>query len=86
MKDTDIQLKQSKLSFKLTVKKDLEYKIRTLCSNISTTEWSGIVFYRPKGDLDKGTFEVECVDLFLMDIGSSTFTEFETSPEIAAYI
>ena len=86
MKDSEIQLKQSKLSFKLTVKKDLEYKIRTLCSNISSTEWSGVLFYKYKGELDEDTFEVECVDLYLMDIGSATFTEFETSPEIAAYI
>lgn len=80
------QLKQSKSSFKLIVKKELECKIRTLCSNISSVEWSGILFYRYKGDLNDDTFEVECVDLYLMDIGSSTFTEFETSPEIAAYI
>ena len=87
MKDSEkVELKQSKLSFKLTVKRDLEYKIRTLCSNIPNIEWSGILFYRPKGDIDEGTFEVDCVDVFLMDIGSSTFTEFETSPEIAAYI
>ena len=86
MKDTEVQLKQSKLSFKLNVTKPLEDKIRILCSNIPTVEWSGILFYRPKGDLDEGTFEVDCVDLLLMDIGSSTYTEFETSPDLAEYV
>ncbi len=86
MKDTEIQMKQSKLSFKLNVTKPLEDKIRILCSNIPTVEWSGILFYRPKGDLDEGTFEADCVDLLLMDIGSSTYTEFETSPDLAEYV
>lgn len=86
MKDTEVQMKQSTLSFKLNVTKPLEDKIRILCSNIPTVEWSGVLFYRPKGDLDEGTFEVDCVDLLLMDIGTSTYTEFETSPDLAEYV
>lgn len=48
-------------------------------------EWSGTLFYKCKGSLDDGTFEVTCVDLYVMDIGSSAYTEFKESADIISY-
>ena len=72
-------------SFKLYIPKEVEAKIRHLCSVIHNVEWSGTLFYRSTGSFEQGTFEVTCVDLFVMDIGSSGYTEYNDSPDIVTY-
>ena len=72
-------------SFKLNIPEEVESKIRHLCSRVSTVEWSGTLFYTVKGSLDDGSFEITCLDICVMDIGTSGFTEFKDSEEIIAY-
>lgn len=72
--------------YSIVIPEEVERKIRLLCALSPKTEWSGILFYEPKG-----TFETElvitCRDILLMDVGTATYTEidWETS-EIAQYM
>ena len=81
-----IQLVKNPQTFDLIVNKNVEEKIRHLCSRISEVEWSGILFYKPEGSLDDGTFKATCIDLFVMDIGTSTYTNFTESPDVVNYM
>lgn len=80
----------SKRKFKLKISNTLESKIRHLCSVFPSNEWSGICFYRTTGSfIDKDSpIEVEAVDMVLMDIGNSTFTDYrlDDSPEAACHL
>ena len=73
------------IKYKLIVKKQLEDKIRYLCAKFPNNEYSGALFYRVNGDFNNNLV-VECVDFCLCDIGSSTYTEFETRPEVVTYM
>jgi len=59
------------------------------CSKISQIEWSGVLFYKiNKGsasDLSK-PFEIELVDIYLMDIGTSGYTEYEADENVVLYM
>lgn len=72
--------------YKLVIPADVENKIRYLCNKISQVEWSGTLFYTYSGSFEEGTLEIRCVDIFLMDIGSQTYTEFDMSPDVVAYM
>ena len=72
--------------YKLVIPTDVENKIRYLCNKISQVEWSGTLFYTYSGSFEKGTLEIRCVDIFPMDIGSQTYTEFDMSPDVVAYM
>lgn len=52
-------------------------QIRFLCSNIRRDEWSGVLFYTSKGDFGTENFSVVAQELFLMDIGNATYTEYD---------
>ena len=71
--------------FDMIIPQSVEDKIRYMCNAVHDTEWSGILFYKPEGSIDDGTFKVTCLDIFVMDIGSSTFTEFTDNCDIIAY-
>lgn len=73
-------------SYKILIPKEVEDKIRYLCNNISTVEWSGILFYTVTGTFENNDLVVTCKDLYLMDIGTAGFTEFDVTPEVAHYI
>lgn len=72
--------------YKLVIPADVENKIRYLCNKISQVEWSGTLFYTYSGSFEEGTLEIRCVDIFPMDIGSQTYTEFDMSPDVVAYM
>lgn len=57
-----------------------------MCLRFPTKEWSGLLFYYPEGTFKDNTLTIKCVDFFLMDIGSSGFTEFSMGPETAQYL
>lgn len=73
-------------SFKLIITKELELKIRNLCSRFSNTEWSGILFYSIENKFGNKDFKIIAKDLLLMDIGDGTSTEFEENPDVIAYM
>lgn len=72
-------------TFKLIIPKSVEEKIRYICSIVHDIEWSGTLFYKAEGDLDKGTFKATCLDIFVMDIGTTGFTQFNDSEDIVSY-
>lgn len=76
---------QNLTTFNLYIPVDVETKIRHLCNKIHSVEWSGVLFYTSEGSLDNGTFQVTCKDIYVMDIGSSGYTEFDDSPAILNY-
>lgn len=80
-----LPLVKASSSFKLHIPSKVEAKIRHLCSVVHDVEWSGTLFYKTTGSLDDGTFEATCVDLFVMDIGSSGYTEFKESADVISY-
>lgn len=72
--------------YNLVVTKSLEDKIRYLCAKFPDNEYSGALFYKVEGSFNDGSLNVVCVDFCLCDIGTSTYTEFETKPEVITYM
>ena len=73
-------------TFKIVIPVEVEKKIRFLCKNIWDVEWSGVLFYKVEGAFEDKSLTIRCVDLFQMDIGTSTYTEFNVSPDMATYM
>lgn len=58
-------------------------KIWYLCHEINNVEWSGLLFYQPIGDIkDLSTFKIIAKDVYLMDIGTSSYTEYSFNESI----
>lgn len=72
--------------FKIVIPTEVEKKIRFLCKNIWDVEWSGVLFYKVEGAFEDKSLTIRCVDLFQMDIGTSAYTEFNVSPDMATYM
>lgn len=69
----------------LFIAPDLERKIRILCSYFPDKEWSGVLFTK-KISLSDGTKYYTADDMYLLDIGSATHTEYEFTPELMSYM
>jgi proteasome lid subunit RPN8/RPN11 len=74
--------------YKLIITDSLESKIRFMCSLSPNNEWSGVLFYSVEGDISSpnNDFKIIAEDFCLCDIGSATYTEFETRPEVVNYM
>lgn len=81
-----LDLIKSALSYKILIPINVENKIRILCREIHNVEWSGVLFYKINGSFEDNNLQVECVDIFQMDEGSSTYTEFNMSADVMAYM
>lgn len=86
MENKQLSLVKGPCLYKMKISPKVEYKIRTLCSYIPNIEWSGVLFYTVSGSFSDGDLEIECIDIFQMDEGTSAYTCFSTSPDLAAYI
>jgi len=64
----------------------MERKIRYLQAKYPDTEWSGVLFYTCAGSFETKDFTVTCADIYPMDLGNSTYTEFKNTPDVAAYM
>lgn len=73
-------------TYKIHIPKSVEEKIRYLCRKFPTLEWSGILFYTHTGSFEENNLEIHCQDIYPMDLGSSTFTEFKNDESVAGYI
>lgn len=74
-------------NIKVTVTEGMLNKIRYICGEFPTKEWSGVLFYDIKGSLKKpNLIEIKAFDFYPLDLGSASYTEFEYSPDFAAYI
>lgn len=79
------QLQQGSGTFDIVVPKEVEAKIRHLCSQVHDVEWSGTLFYKVEGTFEEKNFKVICLDIFVMDIGSSGYTEYRESEDVIGY-
>lgn len=70
----------------MIISEEVEKKIRYLCQQIWDDEWSGILFYKPEGSFEDNTLVIKCTDIYVMDIGTSAYTVFDMSPEVANYM
>lgn len=73
-------------TFKLVIPEEVEKKIRHICQKIWKDEWSGTLFYKPEGSFEDGTLTIKCVDIYVMDIGTAAYTEFDMSPDVISYM
>ena len=73
-------------TYKIVVPCEVEKMIRFLCERVWDTEWSGVLFYTVTGAFEDGSLEVRCVDILPMDIGTTTYTEFNMSPDVISYM
>ena len=73
-------------TFKLIIPEEVEKKIRYICQQIWKDEWSGTLFYKPEGKFEDGTLVIRCVDIYVMDIGTAAYTEFDMSPDVISYM
>ena len=81
-----IPLVKQSTTYKIIIPATVERQIRFLCERVWDTEWSGVLFYTPSGDFSDGSLEIHCVDIFPMDIGNATYTEFNMSPDVISYM
>lgn len=72
--------------YKLVIPTFVEQKIRHLCNRVWDKEWSGTLFYKVEGSFEDGSLVITCADIFVMDIGSATYTEFDMSPDVMTYM
>lgn len=81
-----LELNKRPESFDLTISEGLEKKIRYLLNRFPNTEYSGTVFYTVEGSFKDKNLKINAIDFFLQDIGSATYTMFEQSPDLVAYM
>lgn len=79
-------MKKGSTSYKIIIPDKVEKLIRFLCERVWDTEWSGVLFYTPSGNFEDGSLEIRCEDILPMDIGSTTYTEFNMSPDVISYM
>lgn len=81
-----LELVKRSNTFKLIVTEELERKIRYYLDRFPNTEYSGTLFYKVTGSIKEMNFEITAFDFILQDIGTSTYTEFNMSPDVVAYM
>lgn len=79
------QMAQS--SYKMIITKELERKIKHICSKINNIEWSGVLFYDHTGDFETENLVITAQDLIVLDIGNASTTEFQhNNPDVVSYM
>lgn len=69
----------------LNIPKEVSEKIAYLNSIMGDIEWSGVLFYSMDGTLDKDLV-IDIKDVLVLDIGSSVYTNYAITPEVAGYM
>ena len=80
------QLIKQSTTYKLLVPRKVEEKIRYLLRKFPSTEWSGVLFYNFEGSFENNDLKIICEDIYPMDLGDDTYTNFNMNEEVAAYI
>ena len=79
--------KNEQSSYKMIITKELERKIRFICSKIHNIEWSGVLFYTHEGEFEDNSLVIKAIDLVVLDIGDATTTQFQCSnPDVITYM
>ena len=80
------QLVKGSSIYKLIVLENVEEKIRYLLRKFPSTEWSGVLFVTHEGSFENNDLVITCKDIYPMDLGNATFTEFTMNEDVAAYM
>lgn len=78
--------KSGTYNYKLIIPAEVERKIRFTCQNVWNTEWSGTLFFTYEGSFENNDLVIRCVDIYIMDIGTQTYTEFDMNPDVISYM
>lgn len=78
--------KSGTYNYKLIIPAEVERKIRFACQNVWSTEWSGTLFFTHEGSFENNDLVIRCVDIYIMDIGTQAYTEFDMNPDVIAYM
>lgn len=73
-------------NYKLIIPAEVERKIRFACQKVWSTEWSGTLFFTHEGSFENNDLVIRCVDIYIMDIGTQAYTEFDMNPDVIAYM
>lgn len=78
--------KSGTYDYKLIIPAEVERKIRFACQKVWSTEWSGTLFFTHEGSFENNDLVIRCVDIYIMDIGTQAYTEFDMNPDVIAYM
>lgn len=78
--------KSGTYNYKLIIPAEVEGKIRFACQKVWSTEWSGTLFFTHEGSFENNDLVIRCVDIYIMDIGTQAYTEFDMNPDVIAYM
>lgn len=73
-------------TYKLIIPEKVEEKIRYLLRKFPSTEWSGVLFTTHEGNFEDNNLVITCQDIYPMDLGNATFTQFQMSEDVASYM
>lgn len=71
--------------YKLIIPDLVQRKIREWCYHFPTKEWSGTLFYTVEGSFEDDSLVITCKDIYVSDIGSAAYTEFDQGADIVTY-
>jgi hypothetical protein len=86
MKVISLVQKSGTYNYKLIIPAEVERKIRFTCQKAWSTEWSGTLFFTHEGSFENNDLVIRCVDIYIMDIGTQAYTEFDMNPDVIAYM
>ena len=86
MKVISLIQKSGTYNYKLIIPAEVERKIRFACQKVWSTEWSGTLFFTHEGSFENNDLVIRCVDIYIMDIGTQAYTEFDMNPDVIAYM
>ena len=78
--------KSGTYNYKLIIPAEVERKIRFACQKVWSIEWSGTLFFTHEGSFENNDLVIRCVDIYIMDIGTQAYTEFDMNPDVIAYM
>lgn len=86
IQSTKLVQKLGTYNYKLVIPAEVERKIRFACQKVWNTEWSGTLFFTHEGSFENNDLVIRCVDIYIMDIGTQAYTEFDMNPDVIAYM
>lgn len=78
--------KSGTYNYKLIIPAEVGRKIRFACQKVWSTEWSGTLFFTHEGSFENNDLVIRCVDIYIMDIGTQAYTEFDMNPDVISYM
>ena len=84
-KNFTLKLVERPSTYKLIIPPAVYRKIKEWCLYLPDKEWSGTLFYTTEGSFADGSFTAICKDIYVSDIGTGGFTEFDHKADIVAY-